>query len=694
LTEQSTGGLLLPVIYVFLRLALCGIWFGHRDGLHVLARSSRILLYGLLLNLLPSVALCALGLWTPVADIAVWLSVSLLAAGWSWWRRGCCCPHLVQLQAAVLIMPVLLLSVFMPMRSEWLAGGWDPGLYLTSAVQIARESGTRPFAHNVYREMDQEQRRLLSREENGYHEVMPGLPITIADGELHHYFFPLTPVWGALLYRLGGLGLLVRAATIAAFLAIIPLAALLSLLFGSVWAVLIGLVFLFVSPMWWYHQGVPTSEFLQMCILWGGVVEYLHVRRLRISPWGLGLLAFAFTVNRFSDPPLACVMLFFAGIGEAWFGKRDGFGGMWLSVCAGLTAGILWILVFYPMTIVRLQDKDAALSIVVAASVVVALGGLLIYRLAPSHWLHFMRKPLGLGCGLAGFGTLALSVPAVNARAMLLFEPVPTIFWCLRRYIQLVAYHGVFFWLLAIFGLVVLYLLQPSGKTGRGSLVIVVTGLLAVVALLLLHPGIAPFYPWALRRYIVFLLPVLVFAQCAAVFWALREWGGHWWLRGVKMSILLLAVGALYQGGRVSRNAIRASDYSGMRVFLEQLESVLIPTDIIVADDARWSTPLFLVLGLDVVDGSIIWQKKNADEKHACVDAIMAVGSRVGRRVVWLTSTDAGVDIYGEALGSRRAEKIFDPVVFSYPTVIHSSHATVYANRQNQRTFRFFAWVD
>ena len=162
-------------------------------------------------------------------------------------------------------------------------------------------------------------------------------------------------------------------------------------------------------------------------------------------------------------------------------------------------------------------------------------------------------------------------------------------------------------------------------------------------------------------------------------------------MRAVKGLVVVLALCAVFKGGEISYDAFRAADYSGMITLLQRFESVLAPDDIVVADDPRWGTPLLSVLGLDVINGRAIWKKPDGEEKRASAKAILEVGARMGRRVVWVTSTGDGLTIYGEGLGGRLGQEIGDAISFVYPTVIHSPRATVYVNRENQKTFRF--WV-
>lgn len=687
--EEWLSGGILSALYLLLRIMLCGFWFGIQPGMHCLERSARMVLFGLLLNLLPALLLGMLGIWYPVVDVLVWLLISLVTA---------CCfikkqtIHIIPASLPALFLPcvVALFAVLLPAPSEWLAGGWDPGLYQTSAVEIARNHGTQPFERKLFRALSPVDRRMLARDENGFYEVMPGIPIDLQDGRLHHYFFPLTPVYGAWLYRIGGLELLVRSSVIAAFLGAILFGGLAFLLFGSVWSAAVSLGFLMLSPMWWYHQGVPTSELLQLFLLIGIMIEYLRARKTLSGNWLLLLLAFGLTVNRFSAPPFIAILLFFAGIGDAWSGKGQKFSQRWLAVGFGCIIGMLWIVGFYPLTIFRLEEKDAALSIVVWTFVVIYLGAGVCFRFIPKAWAHPIRKVLLIVMLLLGVGSVMMAIPACYNRIMHALSSIPLLFSSMHRYTRLIAYHGIFFWGLVVVGLVITFAQQNRGKTQ--FLPFVLSGLLAICFLLLVHPGIAPFYPWTLRRYIVYMIPLLALSQSIVMLWACKDWHISRGMRAGKVLVIVFGVLAIMQGGRFSHEAIAASDYDGILDFLDQVESELQPDDIVIADDARWATPLLLVSGYNAFDGGIIWQNRDSEARKVQIEAILYAGEKLGKRVIWMTSTDEGMDLYDQDWITSNMRQIGNNIDFTYPTVIHSSGATVYLSRENEQTFRFWTF--
>jgi hypothetical protein len=210
----------------------------------------------------------------------------------------------------------------------------------------------------------------------------------------------------------------------------------------------------------------------------------------------------------------------------------------------------------------------------------------------------------------------------------------------------------------------------------------------AICVFLFLAPGIAPLYPWALRRYVVFLVPFLALTQsAAAIGWIedLQQRRLRWrWLA------LLLFLPALVQGARLSAAAFRVGDYPGLGQILLALEQAAEPRAIIVADDPRWGTPLLLAGGRDVVNGRRLWKSQDPDFQTEFMAALQRLRAQSGRRVLWLTSTEEKRDIYPVAVGGAAAPLLELP--YAYRTVVHSRRANAFAVAPQERVFRLYEW--
>ncbi len=671
---------------------------GKRPGLLECAGVAAVV--GIVLNLLPALFLSALDVWTPLADWAVWSVAVALGLVWSGGKIGKYDAWSIRSGAGFLVVVGLTVAVAvaLPQRSEWLAGGWDPGIYQNNAISIAQHNGIGPVSDTLYAELTVRERSVLSSEEGAYREVFPGVPIQLEDGALPRYFFHLTSVCGAWMYRLGGVDLLTRMPMVLAFLGLLPVAALLGSLGlrgGARW---VGLVAWCIAPLWWYHQAIPTSEMLQLFLLCGGVLLYLQaVDQQRAMLYFAGLVLFAGTVNRFDFPVFAGVLLMVA----AWAESRAGIPGRErrVAVClAALTAGILWNLATAQVTIFRLQDKDHVLWVVLVPFLLTALAGLLLAnRPFPAALNGRIDRILGLA-GMAGAAALLLLIGGLSVEPareiwFRFAHDIPLLGEMSLRFFRLLGFHGPWWFLAAALGALLLACpgCAPGSATvnmSRTRVALFGLGLGVILLALLLHGGIAPIYPWALRRYFVYLMP---FATVTIAFFAasILARGGQRYRFWPVAGCLVLCLAAV-DGVRHSWEAARVGDYLGISAAVEELERYLQPDDVLVADDPRWGTPLLLARGRDVLNGKLLWESRSTEKREEFLSVLSSIHGQEGRRVVWLTSTSRAMDIYRVEFGELAP--LLKGMEFHYPTVIHSSRAERFAKRTNTVVFGLHVW--
>lgn len=692
--ELWVGGILLV-----LRLMIPGwIWtwrvagpIDHRETDTFQLQVGRAVAAGLLLNLLPILALSAGGVWTPLADWTLW-GLGAAAGGVRLIRTGGL-SRLSTLRFAGtvgLTGLVTALVLFLPPRSEWLAGGWDPGIYVNQAVSIANHNGTCPVRDTVYADMTVAEREWVSTQEGSdYHEVFPGVPVSLEDGSLPVYFFHLTPVCGAWLYRLGGMGLLHRMPLLLALLGVLPAWAMLGALGLSRITTVAALVFWVLSPLWVYHQAIPSSEMLQVFLLCAGLLFYLDAARLGKSwPVLAGLALFAGTANRFDYPVFAGWFFVVAAAAEAaacWPGWQRRVG-----LClSALALGLVWNVVFAWVTLARLHEKDQVLWIVLVPFAVwaLAVSALVRWRIAPSF-----QKQVGRIVRVASFSLLVavagvwllLWAPATQGAFLVAARRLPLVGSLVLALYRLLPFHGLL-WLLAGVGGGMALATDQSAPNQRLRLVALALG--GGVVALLLHGGIAAIYPWALRRPMVLWIPFMALVQGYGAGWVREKWVARRWVWAVVGSLLLM--GALWNGARISRVASRVGDYRGMTAWLESITPHIQPEDVVVADDPLWGTPLLLAAGRDVVNGKLLW---NLPQETRCAEFLAMLQrlqyERHGR-ILWLTSTPSGLDIYPFDLGS--VVPLFENRRFGYPTVIHSPRGNHFATRENEQWFSLYS---
>ncbi len=642
---------------------------------------------GLILNLVLALIAAAFQQWSPGLDWILW--GVLVCAGVVRLRRR-------PIRWASWIAPALAVgglaaaAVLLPLRSEWLAGGWDPGLYQNHAVSIAQRGGTQPWTGTVYAELTPAERETVRVTEGVYNEVFPGVPINLRDGALPVYFFPLNAICGAWLQRLGGLALLTRASLVLALLGLLPAYALLGALGLRRGARLAGLLFWVLSPLWVYHQAIASSEMLQLFLFSAGLLFYLEaMERQRPWPWLAGLALFAGAVNRFDYPVFAGLLLALAaGVESA--AQHPGWRRRILLGFGALALGILWDWIFAQVTISRLQEKDQVLWVVLVPFAFSAgAAALLAWRRPPAPFVALLCRAARFA-GLCAAGTLVagvvlLGIPPARDAVLALSAKVPFAGGVFLRFARLIPFHGAMGFLSVAVG--VFYLARDrSAASLRMRLLVAALG--GLLLMLLVNGGIAPIYPWALRRYFVFLIPFMALAQgdlAARVIAGFRAGRRIWAAAG----LLLLAL-ALGDGARHSWSAFRVGDYVGLAGLLETVDEQIQERDVIVADDPRWGTPLLLARGRDVLDGKRLWENADPGFREDYLRMLRRLQREEGRRVLWLTSTEAGLGVYPLDIGL--ALPVFEDLPFVYRTVVHSARADHFEARESRRVFGLYEW--
>ncbi len=163
----------------------------------------------------------------------------------------------------------LLALAFTVPPSEFLLGGWDPGVYIHTASVLARDGALLPEAPDLAA-MDAERRALIGRQGQGAWEPFLGMRM-LPDGRLSPQFYHLYPVLMALVWPVGG----ARAALLVNPL-LNSLAILLMYLWASRWVrprwAFAAAVLLALNPAQVWQAGFGTAELLAQCLLLAGLV--------------------------------------------------------------------------------------------------------------------------------------------------------------------------------------------------------------------------------------------------------------------------------------------------------------------------------------------------------------------------------------------------------------------------------------
>jgi hypothetical protein len=662
-----------------------------RDAWQELGRASAV---GLLLNLLPALALASFQAWTPALDWAAW--GMLAAAGALRAYRGgfAAGPRLARGGLAVLALwAAMAVPLSQAPRTERLAGGQDPGIYLGNAVAIARDNGLGGRTESIFSDMPVERLDLFARASGDYREIFPGVPVRAGEGSLPLFFFHLTPLCGAWLLRMGGMELLFRMPAILGWAGLLPALALGGLwgwrgwrrgAFAACWA---------LAPTWWYHQGMPTSEMLYLFLLLSGALLYFQSREAGGTvPWGAMAALFAAVANHLNVAVLAGVFLAAAGAGEAQ-ARAPGRVRRVLLCWAAVGLGIAYDAAFAGWTVLKLQETEGAMHTILAAY---AAGGILAlaaaWRPLPPVWRARAGTALGYAGAAAGAGLAVVALAAGTEAGRVLLLGAAGKLWlagtALGGVVRAVPFTGAGAVAWAGAGLAWLSLdRKPQTARLRGWAL----ALAVVCAALYVHPGIAAIYPWALRRTVAFWVPLLALGQAYAAIRAVELLRARRRAAAGAAGLLLACMAAAAaQSVGIAAAAARVREYAGMGELLARIDAVLRPGDVVVADDPMWGTPLLLAHGRDVVNGRRLWRGMDPVRGRERLDALADLRAGGGRRVLWLTSTGAELALYPARLGATKLWPA--PIPYEFGTVAQGARARTYGTETRRRDFQLHEW--
>ena len=629
------------------RLAITGwVWTyrGASTPYSPLLLLARVITVGFVANLLPILVLATLGFWTPLLDWSLWIIVAL--AGLLLKRRnGPLTMGAIGRLSAMLVLTFLVAcpAVIMPHRSEWLAGGWDPGLYVNNAIAISQRNGLEPLRDTLYADMSREGRLLFSASEHDYREIFPGVPINIEDGSLPLYFFHLTPSLGSWVFRAGGFDLLFRLPVLLACWGLVVFLGFCAAL-DIRGRFLAGCAFFWcINPVWWYQQSIPTSEMMYVLLMMGGLLFYLLAAR-RDEKWPVGaMLCFMLaTINHFNFPLFAGLILLGFAVFER-FNRTNNSSRRVLLCAAGVVFGILFDMLTAGVTLSRLEMKDNAITIVTGGFMFLLISSLVAYVVPIKRtWgdeqvVCVKRLVRILAAGLFALGII-LNYPPVKQGIISAIGTQSLMAATLNRIDVVSSFLGVGGFFLVAWGLWVLSAMDNTRLPG-GALVVILI-LAGMLAGLLVMPGIASTYPWGLRRFVPVLLPLVAIAQAGALTTVFR--GSP--LRRLAGSIFLFW--GVWSGSMSSLAAARVTDYLGIGDVLSSVSQKIAPGDIVIVDDPRYGTPLQLTYGHDVINGQLIWSSETSDVMNARVQFLAQLSAERNGRLLWLTTDEKGIEVY------------------------------------------------
>ena len=663
-----------------LRIAAPGwAWSRALWGRAALAEEApRSVLLGMIVALLSTLGLAAGGMLRPAPEW--WLAGGLTVVGlvWASRREPAAVRPVGPALAVLLSVFALAAAAFLPARrGEWIAGGWDPGIYVNEGLVISRSGSLSHPPDPLYSRLSAEELALFTTVYKGQPEVMPGASVDPDTRSFQPLFFRLTPAFIALLDHCGGLRSALRASYAAGFLALFLFPFMLARLGAGRNAVAAGALLMLLQPLWIYHLRIPTSEMLQLWLLCG-VGWFLPERHRPAGAAAIALLLLLAVVNRFSFLPFGALLVGALAWLDLETPQRRAVVGARLLQAAALAAGGWVDAATNTAAFARFQPVMAGLVGWPVALVAAALALDLAGR-RPS-WRERLRRLAdaavipALAAGLA----VLIGVAFLRNRPDFMFQ---------TRWSSGVIWH--FAGPAAVFGAVMGLPAILRREDAARPLRIWAAFLLAATAITVYRPEIMELQPWGARRFLEFTAPLLALlggVATGAIVRIFREQPA-WGQGAAVVFVTAIATGQ----SPIARHAARCSDFDGLSAQLAEVVARTAPGDVILCDHFRWSTPLRFIGGLRAVNGAPFCEERQPDRLERALAILQREAERDGGRLRILTSGRRGLDVFPGGLVAATPDWIAPR--WTSRQVIHSARGREFACEEKTREFRLHTWA-
>lgn len=492
------------------------------------------------------------------------------------------------------LLAIMLISIVLFFRPhEYLKGGWDPGTYVNTGINIAR-SGSISTYDKMWASMDSAEQKVFSHTRGGIQQKYPGF--IVADpqsGLIIPRFHHLYPVWIAIFYGLFGLKASLYVNSFFALLAIIAFYHAVSVLFNRRVGLLAALLLSVSAIQIWYAR-FPTSEILAQFLIWSGIYV-LTLYEERANPV-LGLIG-AFALGEAILCSITLVLII-PGIALYFFYRN------W----SRLKRTDLFFIIAFSFFLLHLILQTLFIT------------KPYVYHIYRYHYFYYRGKAaIILSCAI--FSLILLKI--FSGRTKPAFKRI-----CKKRWFRgaasfslvLLAVYGYFLrpgimasntnaanlvelalfltpfgvWI-AIFGAALLFWKGFSRK--KGLFVIIA---LSVSLFFLRSKAIHPIYPWALRRYVSVIVPSFYLLASYLII-ELSQWRGGLGTGlarygGKAISALAIIPLLIFPAVR-GFPLIKEVDYRGMTEFSSSFAGQMEEDAIYVCDGYWLSTPLHCIYG-------------------------------------------------------------------------------------------------
>jgi|GEM_PF-1427561 len=642
----------------------------------------------LLFNVLGSMLLAEAGLFFPGFRV-----VLIIGACMSGVLTGALRHHTGRFKATLPGLGIWLIAVsiilVLPNRGELLCDGWDPGTYIGQGMMLNdtgsyTANGEKPDP--IWSAMSQSEIDSLTHQNHGYTEAFRVIALDRENKRIAPYFFPLTPTLIAITASCAGLPAALKTNLFLGFIALVLFTALLRILSG--WGrAIAGTVILLLSPSWIFGMHFITAEIAHATALFGLACAWTLPAASRARPWFMASALFALSCNRLELFGFGAIFLVIHAWCERNRPDRARLGLEHLLCSIALLAGFAYLQHSAPEAIQRLGAAKQQVAWLGGLCFV----GIILVDLAGPRWdkirlpksnqplpkpnrplpkrnqpLPKPNRPLPISSTVIVITLLAMLIcfilpwiPALNVVGTdfdtNIGGPLRLQFYWSPQYLTWPILG------LALLGGILLWRERNQRSATEGGLILfLLLGAFAMLA----FAQVAMRWPWLLRRYNLYLTPLLAISGSAVILWLNRSrFRFSGWL-------LLIAIGALNLG--MLKQSWTRTEYNGVTNKLLEVAEEIGDRDLIVCDHFVWATPLKLVFGKHVLNGERIWGSNDpADWQNArqVLDRLEAKGWRIR----FLNSTTKPIpELYpATLLNGFELKEDWSGEAFSYKKQIH-----------------------
>ena len=562
----------------------------------------------------------------------------------------------------------------LPQRGNWIAGGWDPGIYVGQGVMVHRTGTFHPPPDTLLATLSDEEFSAFTRETHNFVEYLPVVPVDPDSRAIQPFFFRLFPSVVCMLYDIGGIEAAMRVNLFIGWLTSIVFMGMLVAQRRHTMLVTGAFLGLVTHPIWVFMAHFPTSEMLQLLFVCGLGLLLPYRFAARSTTWIVALVLLCAMLNRFSFLPFAGIYLCVCTWMDIPRRARDSPFRSRLLHTIAILSGALFDSISCNVTLARLDDLVPPL--VVGGLAVCGLALVIEILAFHSGTRKLMAKPgtktMMLGLLVAGLASWGLEKSGLG--------------WILQNMSlhvrSALPYLGPVLILLAVTGFILVIVQADDTRTWNGFLLF----LMAITTITFGVDAISSLYPWAMRRHLAYTLPLLVILATLL--------SATLWQQGAKRpasriaAVIWICVVILFQSPK-ALDAARHTELNGLADVMADMAAQIDDNDIVVADHFRWGTPLKLIHGKQILNGELLWARDDEHRTKIAFSALRRLHEK-GHRVIFVTSTHDGLSVFP---GHVQGVKLWSTDCITLRELNHHIKQTGFGVRTRTKQFTLWEWV-